>query len=136
MATEIVSGAAALPAQGQRPPWGSLEEWAEKASQALGEAATMQESMTALVELLIEDADAKSFPLLEAVSACMMRLDRATDVLNVAPTFPLAAAGSDSTEPRIRTVQDAGRELARRENERRGAEVREALLHPEGVPHG
>lgn len=46
---------------------------------ALTEARAMSESIAAIVEALVQDADARTYPLLEAILACTQRLERAVD---------------------------------------------------------
>ena len=45
-------------------------------ARAINEALRMNESMAALIAVMLEDSDEKTEPLLEAMKACMQRMER------------------------------------------------------------
>lgn len=68
------------------------QDWQTRSKAALMEAQVASESIGALVSILIESSDAESFPLLEAITACVLRIDRAVDPL-ILETMPAVSHG-------------------------------------------
>lgn len=71
----------------------TLEAWRDQAVQALIEAQSMSEVIDSLVSRVIDDAmgDASICKPLEAVRACLMRLDAAVDPTLVSEQIALPA---------------------------------------------
>lgn len=46
------------------------------------EVMTMHESLSALVQILLEDCDGKAFPILEAADACLDRMGRSIEAVS------------------------------------------------------
>ncbi|WP_343633562.1 hypothetical protein [Roseateles sp.] len=46
---------------------------------AITEIMTMEESLSALVRVMLDDSDSKTFALLEAMSACLQRMSRSIE---------------------------------------------------------
>ena len=75
-----------------------LEAWRDQALRALIEAQSMSEVIDSLVSRVIDDAmgDASICKPLEAVRACLMRLDAAVDPTLVSAQIALQAPASEA----------------------------------------